>query len=299
MESIASLIHGFGVLADPMNLVYMGIGITLGVLIGVLPGLGGANGVAILLPLTFSMSPTSAIIMLSSIYWGALFGGAITSILFNIPGEPWSVATTFDGHPMAQQGKADQALTAAFTSSFVGALLAVAVITFLAPVVADFALQFGPAEFFAVQLLTFCSFVGMGRESPFKVLAAMMLGFSLAAVGMDSVTGNLRMTFGTIELLRGFDFLIAVIGLFGVGEILLTMEEGLEFRGKSARINMRAVLDTWKRLPGYWVTYLRSAAVGCWLGITPGGATPASFMSYGLARRFSRNRDNFGKGEIE
>ena len=127
----------------------------------------------------------------------------------------------------------------------------------------------------------------------------MMLGFSLAAVGMDSVTGNLRMTFGTIELLRGFDFLIAVIGLFGVGEILLTMEEGLEFRGKSARINMRAVLDTWKRLPGYWVTYLRSAAVGCWLGITPGGATPASFMSYGLARRFSRNRDNFGKGEIE
>jgi putative tricarboxylic transport membrane protein len=298
-ESFGSLIYGFGVLADPSNILYMVIGVTLGVLIGVLPGLGGANGVAILLPLTFSMSPTAAIIMLSSIYWGALFGGAITSILFNIPGEPWSVATTFDGHPMAVQGKADQALTAAFSSSFIGAFLAVIVLTFLAPIVADFALEFGPAEFFAVQLLTFCSFVGMGRESPFKVLAAMMLGFSLAAVGMDSVTGNLRMTFGTIELLRGFDFLIAVIGLFGVGEILLTMEEGLEFRGKSARINMRAVLDTWTRLPRFWVTYLRSAAVGCWLGITPGGATPASFMSYGLARRFSRNRDKFGDGEIE
>lgn len=298
-DSISSLIFGFGVLADPMNIAWMCVGVTLGVLIGVLPGLGGANGVAILLPLTFSMSPTAAIIMLSSIYWGALFGGAITSILFNIPGEPWSVATTFDGHPMAQQGRADEALTAAFSSSFVGAFLAVLVLTFLAPLVAGFALQFGPAEFFAVQLLTFCSFVGMGRESPFKVLASMMLGFALAAVGMDSVTGQLRMTFGTVELLRGFDFLIAVIGLFGVGEILLTMEEGLAFRGKSASISVRSVLNTWKRLPSYWLTYLRSAAVGCWLGITPGGATPASFMSYGLARRFARRPENFGKGEIE
>jgi putative tricarboxylic transport membrane protein len=299
LDAFLSLIHGFGVLADPMNILYMVIGVTLGVLIGVLPGLGGANGVAILLPLTFSMSPTAAIIMLSSIYWGALFGGAITSILFNIPGEPWSVATTFDGHPMAQQGKADQALTAAFTSSFVGAFIAVAVITFVAPIIAGFALRFGPAEFFAVQLLTFCSFVGMGRESVFKVIAAMMLGFALAAVGMDSVTGQLRMTFGTVELMRGFDFLIAVIGLFGIGEILATLEEGLSFRGKSTKISLRTMIDTWKGLPRFWVTYLRSSAIGCWLGITPGGATPASFMSYGVARRMSRNRDNFGKGELE
>ena len=125
MEEIANLFHGFATVIQPFNLLVMVIGILLGVIIGVLPGLGGANGVAILLPLTFSMSPTSAIIMLSCIYWGALFGGAITSILFNIPGEPWSVATTFDGHPMAQQGKAGEALTAAFTSSFVGALFAV------------------------------------------------------------------------------------------------------------------------------------------------------------------------------
>src|SRR5688500_13663727 len=220
MEEVVNLFHGFSIAIEPFNLMVMVVGIMLGVLIGVLPGLGGANGVAILLPLTFSMSPTSAIIMLSCIYWGALFGGAITSILFNIPGEPWSVATTFDGHPMAQQGRADQALTAAFTSSFVGAFLAVLVLIFLAPIVAEFALEFGPAELFAVQLLTFCSFVGMGRESPFKVLASMMLGFALAAVGMDSVTGQLRMTFGTVELMRGFDFLIAVIGLFGIGEIL-------------------------------------------------------------------------------
>ncbi|EWY38977.1 tricarboxylate transporter [Skermanella stibiiresistens SB22] len=291
--------HGFGVLADPMNIVYMFVGITLGVLIGVLPGLGGANGVAILLPLTFSMSPTSAIIMLSCIYWGALFGGAITSVLFNIPGEPWSVATTFDGHPMAQQGRAGEALTAAFTSSFLGAFVAVVLITFLAPLIAKFALKFGPAEFFAVQLLTFCSFVGMGKESPFKVLTAMMLGFALAAVGLDTVTGQLRMTFGSVELLRGFDFLIAVIGLFGIGEILLTMEEGLAFKGKSAKINSKVVLETWKQLPRYWATAVRGAIVGCWMGITPGGATPASFMSYGLAKRFSKNGAKFGTGEME
>src|SRR5437762_12381828 len=170
MEEIANLFHGFSVVLQPFNLLVMLIGIMLGVIIGVLPGLGGANGVALLLPLTFTMSPTSAIIMLSCIYWGALFGGAITSILFNIPGEPWSVATTFDGHPLAQQGRADEALTAAFTSSFVGALVAVILITFLAPLIAKFALQFGPAEFFSVYFLTFASFVGMGRGSPFKVL---------------------------------------------------------------------------------------------------------------------------------
>src|SRR6476620_5082033 len=178
MEEIVNLFHGFAVAIQPFNLMVMVVGILLGVIIGVLPGLGGANGVAILLPLTFTMPPTSAIIMLSCIYWGALFGGAITSILFNIPGEPWSVAATFDGHPMAQQGRADEALTAAFTYSFVGALVAVILITFLAPLVAKFALRFGPPEFFAVQFLTFCSFIGMGRGSPFKVLASMCLGFA-------------------------------------------------------------------------------------------------------------------------
>src|SRR6186713_141882 len=245
MEEIVNLFHGFAVALQPFNIMVMVLGIVLGVIIGVLPGLGGANGVAILLPLTFSMPPTSAIIMLSCIYWGALFGGAITSILFNIPGEPWSVATTFDGYPMAQQGRAGEALTAAFTSSFVGALAGVIVITFLAPVVASFALKFGPAEFFAVQLLTFCSFVGMGREPPAKTVASMMLGFALAAVGLDTVTGQLRMTFGRTELLQGFDFLIAVIGLFGLGEILLTMEEGLSFKGKSGKIDPAIVLKTW------------------------------------------------------
>ena len=146
LADIAHLFHGFAVVLQPSNILLMVIGILLGVIVGVLPGLGGANGIAILLPLTFSMTPTGAIIMLSCIYWGALFGGAITSVLFNIPGEPWSVATTFDGYPMAQQGRAGEALTAAFTSSFVGALFAVIVITLVAPLVADFALEFGPAK---------------------------------------------------------------------------------------------------------------------------------------------------------
>src|SRR6188474_98553 len=304
MDEISSLLGGFAVALSWFNVALMLAGIILGVIIGVLPGLGGANGVAILLPLTFSMAQvpggtTSAIILLSCIYWGALFGGAITSILFNIPGEPWSVATTFDGYPLAQKGRAGEALTAAFTSSFVGALVAVVLITFLSPVVASFALEFGPPEFFAVYLLTFSAFVGTSKEPPFKTLASMMLGFALAAVGTDTVTGTLRLTFGSTHLLTGFDFLVAVIGLFGIGEILLTLEEGLAFRGAQAKINVRVVLDTWKELPRYWKTSLRSSAVGCFMGIVPGGATPASFMSYGIARRFSPDGAKFGTGQVE
>jgi putative tricarboxylic transport membrane protein len=304
VDEIQSLFHGFVVVLTLKNMLFMFIGITLGVIIGVLPGLGGANGVAILLPLTFSMAQvpggtTTAIILLSCIYWGALFGGAITSILFNIPGEPWSVATTFDGYPLAQKGRAGAALTASFTSSFFGALVAVIMITFLSPIVANFALEFGPPEFFSVYLLTFCAFVGMSKEPPFKTIMSMMTGFALAAVGTDPVTGTLRLTFGSEMLLNGFDFLVAVIGLFGLGEILLTLEEGLEFKGSSAKINLKVVLETWKELPRYWMTSLRSAAVGCFMGIVPGGATPASFMSYGVARRFSKTGDKFGTGEVE
>src|SRR5207253_1350827 len=224
MEAFGLLLHGFEVLLTFKTLSLMMVGLVLGIFVGVLPGLGGPNGVAILLPLTFTMDPTSAIVMLSCIYWGALFGGAITSILFNIPGEAWSVATTFDGYPMAQQGKAAEALTAAFTSSFIGSL---------------------------------------------------------------------------VPLLRGVNFLVAVIGLFGISEILLTMEERLALRGHSAAISLRVVLKVWKGLPRYWVTLLRSSAIGCWLGITPGGAIAASFMGYNLAKRFSKDKESFGKGRIE
>ena len=299
MEALGLLFYGFKVLLTWKILALMMVGLSLGIFVGVLPGLGGPNGVAILLPLTFTMDPTTAIVMLSCIYWGALFGGAITSILFNIPGEAWSVATTFDGYPMAQKGLAAEALTAAFTSSFFGSLVAVLLITFLAPRIADFALRFGPPEFFAVYLLTFCSFVGLGKEEKHKVIISMALGLLLAGIGMDTVSGQLRMTFGSSELLRGVNFLVAVIGLFGISEILLTMEERLALRGHVAKINLRVVWSVWRDLPKYWWTLLRSAAIGCWLGITPGGAIAASFMGYNIAKRMSKDKDSFGKGRIE
>ena len=214
---IENLFLGFQQALAHENLLYAAIGIMLGTIVGVLPGLGGANGVAILLPLTLRMPPTSAIILLTSLYWGALFGGAITSILFNIPGEPWSVATTFDGYPMARQGRSGQALTGAFTSSFVGALFATVLITLFAPLLADVALRFGPPEIFSIQLLTFSAFVGLGGGNPLKTVVSIMIGFILATVGLDIVTGQLRMTFGFTGLMQGFDFIIAVIGLFGIG----------------------------------------------------------------------------------
>jgi putative tricarboxylic transport membrane protein len=296
---LENLLLGFQIAITPYNLLVAVVGITLGTVIGVLPGLGGANGVAILLPLTFTMPPTSAIILLTSIYWGALFGGAITSILFNIPGEPWSVATTFDGYPMARQGQGGQALTAAFTSSFVGAFFSIVLITFFAPVLAEIALRFGPPEFFAIQLLTFSSFVGLGGGNPIKSLVSILVGFILASVGLDIVTGQLRMTFGFVDLMKGFDFIVAVIGLFGVGEILLSVEEGLRFRSERTGMNLRVVFETWRVLPRYARTFVRGAVIGFWMGFKPGGATPASFMSYAFAKRFSKHPERFGKGELE
>jgi putative tricarboxylic transport membrane protein len=296
---LENLLLGFQIAFTPFNLGVAVTGIMLGTIIGVLPGLGGANGVAILLPLTFAMAPTSAIILLTSIYWGALFGGAITSVLFNIPGEPWSVATTFDGYPLAKQGQGGQALTAAFTSSFVGAFFSIVLITFFAPVLAEVALRFGPPEFFAIQLLTFSSFIGLGGGNPFKTVAAILLGFILASVGLDIVTGQLRLTFGFIDLMKGFNFIVAVIGLFGIGEILLSVEEGLRFRSERTGMNLRVVLETWRVLPRYARTFVRGSVIGFWMGFKPGGATPASFMSYAFAKRFSKHPERFGKGEIE
>jgi putative tricarboxylic transport membrane protein len=296
---LENLFLGFQIAITPFNLFMAVVGILLGTIIGVLPGLGGANGVAILLPLTFTMPPTSAIILLTCIYWGALFGGAITSVLFNIPGEPWSVATTFDGYPLAKDGRSGEALTAAFTSSFVGAFFSIVLITFFAPLLAEVALKFGPPEFFAIQLLTFSSFVGLGGGNPLKSLATILIGFMLSTVGLDIVTGQLRLTFGFTDLMKGFDFIIAVIGLFGIGEILLSVEEGLRFQGAKTEMKLRVVLDTWKILPRYYRTFVRSSIIGFWMGFKPGGATPASFMSYAFAKRFSKNPERFGKGEIE
>jgi putative tricarboxylic transport membrane protein len=299
MEALQSLFMGFNVFFTPYNLLIATAGIFLGAVVGVLPGLGVANGVAILIPMTFHMSPNSAIILLAAIYWGGLFGGVITSILFNIPGEPWSVATTFDGYPMARKGQAAKALTAAFCSHFVGAVVATLMLTFFAPVVAEFSLKFGPPEMFAVMLLTFSALVGLVGKSALKTGASVLLGLALAAVGLDIITGRLRLTFGYPALMGGFNFLVVVIGLFGIGEIFVAVEEGLRMDGLRARMSPRVVLEAVAEIPRYWRTLIRGALIGCWMGIKPGGATPASFMSYGFAKQFSRNPQAFGTGTIE
>ncbi len=300
METLELLGRGLAIALTWKHIALMIAGVLLGLLVGVLPGLGAPNGVAILLPLTLGLEPVSAIILLTCMYWGALFGGSITSILFNIPGEPSSVATTFDGHPMALQGRAGEALTAAFTSAFLGALAGVILLTFFGPILASFAIRFGPPEFFAVFFIAFCSFIGLSQGDPLKVIISLALGFSIAQIGMDTVTASTRLTFGWQDLVKGISFLVVVVGMFGIGEVLLTREEPETFnKAASYRLNPRVVLQTWASLPRYWVTWLRSVAIGCWMGITPGGPTAASFMSYAVARKLSPNQESFGKGEIE
>src|SRR3954468_15745207 len=279
MENLASLLHGFTVALTFQHVLLMVLGVLLGILVGVLPGLGAPNGVTLLMPLTFNMNPVAAIILLSSMYWGALFGGSTTSILFNIPGEPSSVATTFDGHPMARKGDAARALAVAFLSAGFGALAGVLVVTLVANAIADFALKFSPAEYFAVYLLTFCSYAGMSGGRPLKTIAALLLGLILAGVGTDTVSGEMRLTFGTDILVGGVSFLAAVVGLFGIGELLVTVEEGLAFKGLHARMSWRTVWSAAKEMPGHAWALLRSTIIGCWMGITPGGPTAASFMS--------------------
>ena len=299
MDGLNALLHGFAVAFTAYHVALMVAGVLLGILVGVLPGLGAPNGVSLLLPLTFTMDPVSAIILLTSIYWGALFGGSATSLLFNIPGEPSSVATTFDGYPLAKKGEATAALSYAFLSAGFGAFLGIVLITTLSGSVARFAMRFSSPEFFAVYFLAFASFVGLSNASPFKTIVSIGIGFSLAAIGMDSVSGSLRLTFGRDELIAGVSFLVAVIGLFGIGELIVTVEEGTKLDGIRARVSLRDVMRTAASLPRHWVALLRSGLVGIWMGITPGGPTAASFMSYGLARRFSPNRDKLGTGEPE
>jgi len=293
---IQNLIMGLGIALQPYNIIIAVVGLVLGIIVGVLPGLGGANGVAILIPVVVTMPATTGVILLSSIYWGALYGGSITSILFNIPGEPWSVATTFDGYPMAKSGKAGKALVIAFMAHGVGAVFGVVMLTFFAPIIAEFALKFGPAEIFAVMMLTFSAFVGLGGISPLKTVASILFGFILAAVGMDIVSGRLRMTFGLVDLMGGFNFIVAVIGLFGLGEIFLTVEEGLNLEGIKARVGLKDIREGLQEIIRYPKALIMGSLIGCWMGLKPGGATPASFMAYGFCKQSYSNKDEFGKG---
>jgi putative tricarboxylic transport membrane protein len=300
MDILSHLMMGLQVAGQPYNLLTAVVGLTLGVIIGVLPGLGGANGCAILIPVTFVMPPVSAVILLASIYWGSLYGGCICSILFNIPGEPWAVATTFDGYPMARKGQAGRALTAAFFAHFCGAILGTIALTFFAPILAAFALRFGPPEVFGVMLLTFSAFIGLVGKSPIKTLIATALGFIMAAVGIDVVSGELRLVFGLTPLMGGFNFIVAVIGLFGIGEIFLTVEEGLKLEGIKVRMRWSDITATLKDMVRYWKILVLGAFVGVWMGFKPGGATPASFMAYGFAKEGMKaeDREQFGKGHV-
>src|ERR1700757_1179911 len=273
MENVELLMHGFGIALSVPHIGLMLIGVLMGIVVGVLPGLGAPNGVSLLLPLTFGMQPVSAIILLSSMYWGALFGGSVTSILFNIPGEPSSVATTFDGYPMARDGRPTTALASAFGSAAFGALVGVVLITFLASWVAQVALAFGPAEYFAVYFFAFASFVGMGGAAPMKTVVALAIGFAIAAIGIDTVSGSVRLTMGIDELVKGVGFVVAVMGLFGMGELLIAGEEEIHARAVSSKIDWLEVIRAVGNLPKHGTALLRSAAIGCWVGITPGGPT--------------------------
>jgi TctA family transporter len=299
MENFQLLLHGFGIALTGYHLLLMLAGVLMGILVGVLPGLGAPNGVSLLLPLTFGMQPVSAIILLSSMYWGALFGGSVTSILFNIPGEPSSVATTFDGYPMARAGRPSAALATAFGSAAIGAFAGILLITVLASWIAKAALAFGPPEYFAVYFLAFASFIGVGGAAPSKSLVSLAIGFALAAIGMDTVSGTVRLTMGIDEFVRGISFVVAVMGLFGIGELLIAVEQEVQAKAVSGRIEWREVFRTLAGLPRYGWTLARSAVIGCWMGITPGGPTAASFMSYGIAKRVSKRGANFGNGEPE
>jgi TctA family transporter len=300
LDNLPLLLNGFALAISPFNILLMIVGVFLGILVGVLPGLGAPNGVTLLMPLTFGMNPVSAIILLTSMYWGALYGGSTTSILFNIPGEPSSVATTFDGHPMAKAGRATEALTTAFLSSGFGALSGVFVVTLLSSWATRFALQFSPVEYFAVFMLAFASFVAFGGGSPPKTLVSIGIGFALASIGMDTVSGSMRLTFGFINLSRGISLLVAVIGLYGIAELMSTIQGSAEkTEAVATRLSPRDVIAAAVKWPRYWIALLRSAAVGVWMGVTPGGPTAATFMSYGLGRRFSKAGARFGTGEPE
>jgi putative tricarboxylic transport membrane protein len=302
MEALTGLAYGFTVALEPYNLAFLMLGVVLGLVVGVLPGLGGTSGVAILLPVTVFIAPNAAIMLLCGIYWGAIFGGVVTSILFNIPGEPWSVALLFDGFPMARMGQAGLALTVAFVASFFSGWIANLLFTFFALPLAEFALRFGPPEIFAIMLMSFATFVGMGGSSPIKTLMMMGVGFLLASVGLDIVTGQPRLTFGSITLLSGFNFVPVTIGLFGIGEILAAAEEQADGaqKGLASKLGFGHLIESVRIIGRRVWLFLAATLMGFWVGVMPGtGATPASFMGYGMARQYSKDQSKFGKGAVE
>ena len=300
MDLFSNLALGFGVALTPFNIVLAVAGVIVGTLIGALPGIGPTSGVALLLPLTFGMPPTSAIILLCSMYAGSMYGGTITSVLINTPGESASVVTCIDGYQMALQGRAGPALGAAAIGSFVAGTLGVVFLMTMAPLLARWALSFGPPETFALMLLGLTTVTGLTGESALKGYISMVLGLMLAMVGFDIVSGDARFAFGIPEMTDGVDFLPVAIGLFGLGEVLAGAQGATRMDVLNARYGIRDVMLTatdWAR--SRWAI-ARGTVLGFFIGVLPGaGPTVASFLAYTLEKKVSRHPEEFGHGAIE
>ncbi|WP_299363897.1 tripartite tricarboxylate transporter permease [uncultured Paracoccus sp.] len=297
MDTLSSLMAGFSVAILPLNLALIFGGCFLGTLIGALPGIGPVNGVAILIPLTFALglNPTSAMILLSAIYYGCMYGGRITAILMNIPGDEPALMTTLDGYPMAVKGQAADALAISGMASFVGATLATIGLTLFAPMLAKAAIHFGPADYFALYVMAFATIGGIAGADPRKTLLAALLGLMLATVGLDPATGVARYTFGSFNLYDGFDPIVALVGLFAISEILFFLEEKLTGGPKVPKGNL---LPRWRSLTIGMGASLRGSVVGFVAGILPGaGASLGAVLSYGLEKRLSDKKGTFGKGD--
>jgi putative tricarboxylic transport membrane protein len=298
MDALSGLAMGFSVMLTPANLYYCFLGSLIGTMVGVLPGLGPLAALALLLPVTFTLSPIAGLAMLAAIFYGAMYGGSTTSILVNIPGEAASVITCLDGHQMALQGRAGAALGMAALGSFIAGTLSLIVLTFFAPALAAIAIRFGPPENFGLMALGLVCTLFMITGSKLKGLLMIALGFLLSSVGMDMVNGNERFTFGMTNLTAGVELLAVVIGLFGISEILLNVERIVQNTLVAERI--KKLLPTWSDWKASFAPILRGSGLGFILGIVPGGGPiTASFMSYAMERRIAREPERFGKGAIE
>ena len=296
--TLDALAAGFGNALTWPHLAWAFLGVTLGTTVGMLPGIGPALTVAVLLPVTFSLDPVSAFIMFGGIYYGAMYGGSTTSILLNTPGETGSIATALDGHAMARQGRAAAALTTAAIGSFVAGTLATMALTFFAPPLAAMALRFGPAEYFALTVVAFAMVSSLLGRSMVRGLFSLFLGLALGLVGIDPLTGEARFAFGIPQLLDGIDVVILVIGLFAVGE---TLYQASQPEGVTAIVPLHDFTgmnrEEWRRS---WKPWLRGTAIGFPLGVLPcGGSEVPTFLSYVMEKRLSHHPEQFGKGAIE
>ena len=299
MDAFQHLMMGFGVALTPMNLLFATIGCVLGTLIGVLPGLGPAAGTALLIPITFKLDPTAAIIMLAAIYYGAMYGGTITSVLINVPGEAASVVTCLDGYEMAKQGRAGAALGIAAIGSFIGGSVATFGLVIMALPLARFALKFGPPEYFSLLLVGLSLVMGLAGKSLAKALMMAILGLLFSFVGVDPVEGAPRFTFGIAPLLDGVRFVPVVMGFFGIGEILLNAEKSLAgvMAGEGKVTSLFPRRDEWRICA---TSILRGTGLGFFLGLIPGtNSAVASFMSYAIEKKVSKHPEKFGTGVIE